>query len=322
VSPVRGDIVVEAVATGSVVPRRRVELKSRVTGVVEEVLVEPGDEIAAGDRVAHVLGVADPAGLAAARSEAREAQIALDSARADLSRTRALFDQRAISAGDLDRAETGARLADERYRLASEQVRILTDGGAKDQRAGEIRSTLAGTVLAVEVTPGSSVIEAGPFGAGTTVARVADMTDLIFEGHLSEIDVDLVRPGMPLKLEVGARLSPLDDPFERVSPEGTLIDGAVRFAVRGTVFLEQGQLVRANTSAIARIVVDERRDVVTVDRGAVRVTGDRMTVDVQVAVGRFEARPVRLGVSDGLVVEVIDGLTVDDRIRPLVAGGL
>ena len=312
------DIVKKTVATGAIVPRNEVALKSRVSGILDTVLVEPGESVEQGDLIARIRVIPDPQALQRAASGVRTARINLDDAVARLAEDEALYEDGALAAADLERRRVEVARRREELRAATDQLTLVRDGALRnaDAVSTDIRSTVEGMVLDVPVERGMSITETNTFSEGTTIAFVADMTDMIFEGKVDESEVGRIREGMPLTITVGALdNATLDGTLEFIAPKGVLEEGAVQFAIKAAVEREEGGLVRAGSSANADIVLDRRQQVLGLREALLQFDGRDPYVEVEVAPQQFERRDVELGLSDGLVVEVKSGLSLEDQVK-------
>lgn len=308
-----GDVEVKTVATGSIVPRNEVGVKSRVSGVVGQIHVDPGNLVEPGGLIATIVVQPNASQLASAQAGVRTTSIAKNDAKRQLDRAETLAAQGAVSAAELERAQTAYALARQEYAAAVADLQIVEDGAASSSGdvSTEVRSPVGGMVLSVDVKVGYSVIESNTFNEGTTIAYVADMSDLIFQGMLDESEVGRVQEGMPLTLTVGA----LDDArlegtLEYISPKGIEADGAVQFEIRAAIRPPEDVFVRAGSSANAAIVLGRAEEVVVVDERALRFEGDRVYVVTEAG----DERNVQVGLSDGLRIQVTDGLSTGDRI--------
>ena len=314
------DVVQKTVATGAIVPRVEVDIKSRVSGVLSRLDVEPGDLVARGDLVGTIQVIPDASSLSSAQSRVRSARIASDDAKIRRERAERLFGSGAISVAERDGAVLDAKLASADLANALDALTVVKEGavrGAGDV-ATEIRTTVGGMVLDVPVEAGSSVIESNTFNEGTTIATVADMSDMVFEGTVDESEVGRIREGMPIRLVVGAlRDQTFGGRLEYISPRGETVDGSVQFGIRAALDpLPEGVFIRAGSSANADIVLDRRDEVLAVDEAVVHYEKDGSAwVEVEVGEQRFERRTVELGLSDGIHVEVLSGLTGEDRLK-------
>ncbi len=311
------DIVLKTVATGAVVPRVEVDIKSRVSGVVAALHVEPGDPIEAGALIAQIRIIPDSASLNNAQTNVRTSRIELDDAARELARARELFAKSALSAAELERAERDHQLAQQSYGAAVANLQIVKEGATRGTGnvSTEVRSTVAGMVLAVDVEEGESVTETSTFSEGTTIASVANMQDMVFEGNIDESEVGRLREGMALTITVGAlENARIDGTLEYISPKGVVVDGTVQFAIRAAI-ASSDTFIRAGSSANADIVLDRRDQVLAIDERALQFEGGEPFVEIATGANRYERRPVEVGLSDGLTIEVLDGLEGDEVLK-------
>ncbi len=314
-----GDTVLKTVASGSIQPRHEILIKPQVSGIVRVVHIEAGDIVKTGDVLAEVMIVPNMSALSSAENRLSRAQISLDDANRTYERNSALFEQGVLSAMDLQRDEISLKQAKEELLSAEDNMRIVKEGvTARGGSASNtlVRSTIDGMVLDVPIKKGNSVIEANNFNDGTTIASVADMQDLIFVGKIDESEVEKLHKGLDIQLTIGA----IEDEFypaslEHISPKGVEESGAIQFEIKAAVLLEEGQFLRAGYSANAEVVLDKRTSVLTVSEMLVQYEGSNPYVEVETAPNTYEKRDVELGLSDGLSVEILSGITAEDRIK-------
>jgi HlyD family secretion protein len=317
--PLVTDIVRKAVATGKIVPRREVQIKPRVSGIIKELFVKPGDRVESGALIAEIRIVPDVAALARAEASVRTVQIALRHAASERDRARKLFDDGLISRRELSQAEVDYDLQKAELGSAQEQLQVVKEGAARKGDGAtntKVRSTVTGTVLDVPVEVGGSVIETNNFNEGTTICSVADMTDMIFLGNVDEADVGKIKRGMEVNIRVGA----IDDKtftgeLEYIAPKGTEKEGAVQFQIKAALTPSTEMAVRAGYSANAEIVLAKKSQVLAINESLLRFDGKDPYVDVEVSPGQFERRDVELGISDGIHIEVLSGVEADTTIR-------
>lgn len=318
-TPIVADIVKKSVSSGTIGPRKEILIKPQISGIVDELYVEAGDTVTAGTVLAKVRVVPDMAALAAAQSRVERSRISLENARLDFERQESLLASGVVSQQDFQQTETSYLQAQEEMLASEDNLRIVKEGAAS--RAGEasntmIASTVDGMVLDVPVEVGNQVIQANTFNEGTTMASVADMRDLIFRGQIDESEIENLRVGIPLILSIGAMPGrTFDATLEYISPKGVPENGAVQFEIRAAVQLSEGDFIRAGFSANADVVLDKREQVLALNEALVQYEGPKPFVEVQVAPQQFERRDVELGLSDGLTVEVLSGVTLEDSIK-------
>jgi len=325
-TPYVTDIVKKAVATGSVVPRKEVEIKPQVSGIVEALYVEPGMKIRRGDRIAKIRVIPQMARLADTENRVNLSKVNLDNAEREFTRqqtlrTEGILSDEAFRKAELERDRARAEVAAAKDAL-DVVVRGTTDRAA-DTASTLVRATIDGTVLDVPVEEGRSVIEANTFNEGTTLATVADMTELIFEGKVDESEVGKLRPGMDLVLTIGAiEGKKFSATLERIAPKGVEQNGAIQFEVRAALAKDTESLIRANYSANADIVLERRDKVLAIDEGLLKFDGDKSFVEVETTPQVFERREVKTGLSDGIAIEVVSGLQEADKIKSKPQGNV
>jgi len=312
-------IIKKAVATGAVVPRQEVEIKPQVSGIVDQLYVEPGKLVQAGDLVLRVRLVPNMVSLNAAQSRVARAKIALEQAQADYDRNRALAADGTISRAQFQVFEIALRNAQEEQQAARDNLDLIEKGTTSRTAQTTntlVRSTIAGMVLEVPIEVGHSVIEANTFNAGTTLATVADMDDMIFKGKVDESEVGKLKTGMQLLLTIGAiEGETFEATLEYIAPKGVEESGAMQFEIRAAIKPRRGLFLRANYSANADIVLARRDDVLALDEALLQFDHGKAFVEVQTAPQKFERREVKTGLSDGLQIEIVSGLSEADKVK-------
>lgn len=313
------DIVKKTVATGSVIPRKEVAVKPQVSGIIESIHVEPGQSVKRGDLLASIRVVPNTAALAAAESRVTQARLKSDDADREFERQRRLAAEGVVSDREFRQATLARDAAKEELAAAEDSLQVVRRGVAA--RSGNVSNTkvvatIDGTVLDVPVKEGGSVIETNTFNDGTTIATLADMSELIFEGKVDESEVGKLKPGMAIVLTIGA-LEPakFDAVLERIAPKGVDENGAIQFKIRAALKQRGDAVIRANYSANADIVLDRRDKVLAVKESLLQFEGSDVFVEVESSPQHFERRKIKTGLSDGVVIEVVDGLKKDERVK-------
>jgi len=317
-APYTTDIVNKTVAIGTIVPRQEINIKSQVSGVVSELHLDGGELIEEGDLIAQIQLIPDMEHLNRARSQLQSAQINLRNTERELERQRRLFERELIPESEFNQFMLNYELQQESVAEAANSVSLITEGTTTtaDQTSNRVRATASGMVLDVPVKRGVFVIESNTFNEGTTIAIIADMTDLIFEGQVDESEVSKLEEGMELILNIGA----LEDQvftaeLEYISPRGVEEQGTINFEIRAAIALQEDVFLRAGYSANADIILDQREQVLAINEGNLLFEADGTYVEVEVGEQRFEKRQVQTGISDGINIEIVEGLTLDDRIK-------
>ncbi len=317
-SPERRTIIQKTVAAGAIVPRREVSIKPRVSGILQRLAVVPGQIVRGGDVIAEIKIVPNVVNLNTAEARLAAAQISLKTRRREYQRLHELKKQSLIPEADFNRSELEFQLAEQEVSAASNNLQLIKEGAIRGSGkvSNVVTSTVEGMVIDVPVKIGASVIESNNFNEGTTIASVADMQDMIFQGFVDESDVGKLAEGMAASISIGALSGQkFEGKLEYISPKGTNREGTIEFEVRAALLIPPGSFVRANYSANADIILDRRDSVLAINERLLQFENGRPFVEVQSAPQRFERRPLELGLSDGVTVEVLKGLAADDRVK-------
>lgn len=319
-NPFISNVVMKTVATGSVVPRFEIEIKPQVSGIIDELYIEAGDRIQKGQVVARIKIIPDMVTLNAAETRLNRAKINYEDAQTDYQRQQKLFDKNVISYEEFKNAKVAYDSAKEELNAAENNLDLIKNGVTKKAETATntlVRSTINGMVLDVPVEVGNSVIQANTFNDGTTIASVANMNDMIFEGNVDETEVGKIKEGMPIELEIGAiEKEKFDAILEYISPKGVEENGAIQFEIKANVNLKEGQFIRAGYSANANIVLGKKDSVMVIPEGMLKFENDSSYVEVQNGEEQnFEKRFVKTGISDGINIEITEGLKLDDKVK-------
>ena len=262
--------------------------------------------------------------LSSAESRVSVAEISLAQTRREFGRTETLHDKGVVSDEEFEQGRTDLQKAEEELLNAKENLEIVKNGITsryKELSNTQIRSTIDGMILDVPIKVGNSVIQANTFNDGTTIASVADMSNMLFRGNVDETDVGKLHEGMPVKLTIGALQNvELDATLEYVSPKATEDNGVIMFEVKAAVKIPADVFVRAGYSANASIVIESREGVLTLPESTVEFEGEKtyvylLTSAEDAAEQTFDKREVKIGLSDGINIELTEGVTADDKVR-------
>ena len=313
------DIVKKTVATGSVVPRKEIEIKPQVSGIIEEIYIEPGDIVKNGDLIAKVRIIPNMINLNNAEARLDQAKIDYEDAQRVYERQKKIFDEGVIPAAEFQEYEISLNRAKSELNAAENNLQLIKEGVTKDSESSSntlIRSTIEGMVLDVPVEQGNSVIESNTFNDGTTIAVVADMGEMIFEGKVDETEVGKIRTGMNLLLTIGAiEETQFNAYLEYISPKGIEENGAIQFEIKAAVELKEDFFVRAGYSANADIVLAKKDSVLAVEESLLVFENDSVFVEIETEPQIYEKRIVEVGLSDGINIEVLSGITEEDKIK-------
>jgi HlyD family secretion protein len=294
-----------------------------VSGIIRELYVEAGDHIKKGDALAKIQIVPDMLSLSQAEQRVSGANIGVQNAQMNFDRNKPLADKGVISASEMQGFDVALRNAQQELDASEEALKVVRDG-ISNKSAGNtvVRSTIDGMILDVPVKEGNSVIERNNFNEGTTIAAIADMNDLIFQGKVDESEVGKVKLKMPVVLTVGAiENMKWDAELEYIAPKGVEENGAIQFEIRAAVKLKEGENLRSGYSANADIVLDRKDSVLTVPESIVtfNTKGDSAFVFVKDPGGEGEKAWkktwIKTGLSDGINLEVINGIDATTELK-------
>ena len=319
-SPEVRTIIKKSVATGSVEPRNETFMKSQISGIVQEVFVKAGDEVKVGDLIAKVKIIPNMVSLNNAENRVNRAKITLTNAQADYDRNKTLLDQEVIAQAEFQPFELAKKQALEELNASEDALAIVKEGVSKKASNTSntlIKSTVKGMVLDVPVEEGFNVIEANNFNDGTTIASVADMDNLIFEGLIDESEVEKLKIGMELIMNIGAiENHDFKAVLEYISPKGISEEGAIKFEVEAAVDIDSSYFIRAGYSANADVVLDRKENVLAINEALILFDENGNTsVEIEIADQQFEKRAIKTGLSDGIYIEILEGIEESDKIK-------
>jgi HlyD family secretion protein len=317
----KATIIKKSVATGKVIPLEEVEIKPQITGILDRILVEEGAIVKAGDILATVRVVPNIASLNSATGRVKNARLSFNNAKIQYQRNKNLFDKGVISRQDFETSElsfNNAKLTLSNSQSDLDIIKKGTTAGLGRAANTNIIATASGMVVEIPVKKGYQVAQTNDFNAGTTIARIADMTKMIFEGKVDESEVGKLIKGTNIEISLGAiENKKFPARLNFIAPKGTEEAGAVQFKIKADVSLDDAYFIRAGYSANAEIVLEKKDSVLSIKESLLQF--DRKTekpfVEILKEDGKFEKVDVKLGTSDGVNVEILEGVTKDDEIK-------
>ena len=310
------------IITGKIEPRNEVNVKPQISGIIAELLKEPGQFVQKGEVIAKVKVIPDMSQLSSAEMRVRLADINLKQAQVDYQREENLYNQKLVSADEYDKSKQALNQAKHEKLAAEDALEVVRDGVSKSNASASstlIRSTISGVILDIPVKVGNSVILSNTFNDGTTIATVANMNDLIFRGNIDETEVGQLVGGMNMKITIGALQDlKFDASLEYISPKAVESNGANQFEIKAAVKLSEGGKIRSGYSANAEIVLARADKVLSIPESAIEFRGDSTFVYVIKGEGKdktYNRTYVETGLSDGVNIEIKKGITAKDKVR-------
>jgi HlyD family secretion protein len=319
-NPFISSIEKKTVATGKVIPEDEIEIKPQISGIIDKIYLEEGAKVKAGELIATIKVVPNEQALYQARGRVNNAKVNLSNAELDYNRNKTLFDKGVVSAQDFQNIELAYNQAKLEVQNAQNDYQIILRGSAGGSSSANtnIRATVDGTILEIPVEEGDQVIQSNNFNDGTTIASIADLGKMIFEGKVDEGEVGKLKVGMPLEISLGA----IDDKkfnanLKFIAPKGVEEAGAVQFKIEGDVEVDESVMVRAGYSANASLVLEKKDSILVIPEALLQF--DRSTnkpyVEISTGEQQFERRDIEIGISDGVNVEIVSGLEEGDAVK-------
>ena len=319
-NPFMSSIELTSVVTGKVIPEDEVEIKPQLNGIIEKILVEEGDTVQNGQLIAVIKVVPDERSVYGAQAQVTSSKLNLENGEKQLNRAKELFAKQIISQQEFEDAELRYNSAKENLKAAENDLEIIMNGSVAGSSTANtnIRATLSGTILEIPVEVGDQVIAANNFNAGTSVAIIADLSQMIFEGKVDEAEVGNLTNGMKIIVSMAAIPDKeFDAKLKFVAPKGTEEGGAVQFKIEAELALDDDTFVRAGYSANGALVVNSKTDIMVIPEAVLQF--DRKTqqpyVEIEISDQNFERRELETGLSDGIKVEVLSGVEMTDNIK-------
>ncbi|MBI2279801.1 MAG: efflux RND transporter periplasmic adaptor subunit [Bacteroidetes bacterium] len=309
----------KTIATGKVVPEDEVEIKPQISGIIESILVKEGQLIKAGDLIAKIKVVPNEAALSSALGRVKNANYVFENSKLDLDRNKILYDKQVISTQDFNSVELRFNQAKQELSNAQNDLQIIQLGTREGGLANtNIKATISGTILEIPVKIGDQVIESNNFNPGTTIAFIANLSNMVFEGKIDEAEVGKLKLDMPLKISLGAiNDKEFDAKLRFVAPKGIEDQGAVQFKIEANVHLDTAFFIRAGYSANASLVLDKKENVLAIKEALLQFDKETNSPYVEIETGeqKFERKDVTLGISDGINVEILTGIKPTDKVK-------
>ena len=310
----------KTVATGKLNPEEEIELKPQISGIVDQIFVEEGDLVRKGDLIAKIRVVPNEQALGSAKSRINSAQLSFENAQTLFNRNKTLFGKGVISKQDFENSELSLNQSKESYDQSKDDYQIIKQGSLSGGSSANttIVAQIPGTVLEIPVREGDQVIQSNNFNAGTTIATIADMSKMIFEGKVDESEVGKLEEGKDIKVILGA-INEKEFPavLTFVAPKGVEQNGAVQFTIKADVDIEAGTKIRAGYSANAEIEIESKDSILVIKEALLqfnRIT-EKPFVELLKENGNFTKKNIQIGLSDGINVEILDGVEEGDKIK-------
>ena len=313
-------IQTKIVATGKVIPEDEVEIKPQIAGIIDKILVKEGDKVMAGDLLVKIKVVPNEQTLNSAEGRVKSAKIVLVNSETEFTRNKKLFTKGIISEQEYNSIELQYNQSQQNLKNAESDLQIIKLGSSDGSSVTNtnVRATVTGTVLEIPVKKGDQVIQANTFNPGTTIATIADLNVMIFEGKVDEGEVGKLKEEMGLEVNLAAIENKIyKAKLKFIAPKGIEEGGAVQFKIEAEVLIDNEFFVRAGYSANASIITANRENVNSLSEAVIQYDKDTKKPFVEIETGdqEFERREVKLGLADGINVEIISGVSEKEKVK-------
>lgn len=314
----RGDLVDKALAVGSIEPRVEVDVKSKISGVVDQLYADAGDYVKAGAPLIEIKPTPTPQEIVDAQRDIERAQITYNNAKRELDRVSTLKTKHLASVQSYDQANQDFQQARVNLQAAREHMELISKGSVTTSGQdikSVITAPISGYILEKKIEIGDPVVPLTSYQEGTVLMTMANMNDLLFRGTVDEIDVGKLKEGMQATIKVGALPdADVTGILSRISLKSEDKDNSVVFPIEITLTHLNGNVLRAGYSANAEIMIERRDDVLTIPERLVSFKGDTAHVEILTDNGEKKDRIIQTGLSDAMSIEVTGGLKAGDKV--------
>lgn len=315
----RGNLVEYALAVGQIEPRNEIEVKSKISGVVNKVYAESGDYVNEGDPLLEIRPDPTPLEMAEAKRNVEYSEVNLENLQQEMFRMEQLRERNMISDREYQELRSRMREAEITLQLNRERLELFESGRimiGETLIESVVKAPTDGFILEKTVDVGDPIVPLTSYQAGTPLMTLARMDDLLFKGTVDEIDVGKLAGGMETEIRIGAiPAAEVRGQLVKISLKATERDNSTVFPVEIRITDTGGHQLRAGYSANANVIIEQREDVLLIPERVVTYEDDKSIVEIpgRGENGRLETE-VSLGLSDAIHVEVIEGLQEGDVI--------
>jgi len=312
----RDTITKKQVISGNIYPVKEIEVKSVIPGVLETYYVHTGDHVRRGDRIAKIKILSEPSQIENAKMNLRVAAIVFEKDSLNYEREKNLYAKNVISTSEFEASEKTWQTSKEQYEFAKNQLHLLTEGFIPSSDVSNVViATADGTIIDLPLEEGAAVAERSMFRDGTNVALIARLDSFLFKGKVVENDVLALRNGITLTI-MPTSISGLkiEANIRKIAPKGYLEQGIMKYDVEAVFALPDSVYVFSGFNAMAEFILDERQDVLTLPESCLIFDNDSAFVNL-LENGKFERKPITTGLSDGINIEIISGVTENDKVK-------
>ena len=314
----RGSIIDKALAVGRIEPKKEISVKSKISGIVKQAYVDIGDAVNVGDPLFDIAPNPTPVEFAEAKRQVELYQVTFDNAQREFDRVKTLNEKKLISRQEYDNSLAAYEEAELHLKLSKEKLSLIESGRTEiaDRMVDNvIKSPIAGIVLSLLVEEGDPIVPLTSYQAGTELMTLAEMEDLIFKGNVDEIDVGKLHEGMTVEIEIGALPNDkVNGVLKKISPKAHKEEGSTLFEVEISIEEIGKKFLRAGYSANADVIITKKEDILLIPERLITMKDSVASVEVQDSAGVVTTKEVKTGLSDGIKIEVVEGLQEGEQV--------
>jgi len=316
--PIITNIELRQYVSGILIPEKEVELKSQISGILKKMYVKAGDTIQRGDLIAEISVLPNPQNIETASKTVTTCQINFNKCKKEYEQYKNLYHKKVVAEQEFDKYADAYLISKEELKSAKKQLEIIKKGYSKDQEniPNFIRSTVSGTVLEIPLKEGASITERNNYNNGSNLASIANLQTLIFKAKVNESDITYLKKGMTFNIEISALKGKIiKAELIHITPKATEENGIMKFDIEAKVKNDQNIQLYPGFSAVAEMILDSRDSVLTINERNLIFNNDSIYVEILDEDYKKQKRLVKTGLSDGLRIEIIDGLSLKDKIK-------
>lgn len=312
------DIEETLTISGVIQPMKEIEIKSTISGVLETLSVQVGDEVKIGQDLARIQYVKAPMEYKDLMKNMEVAKTRYNHALQRFQRTTDLHDKKLISSQEYENEMDDLSILLTEYESLKSELNMLKGKYQTEGVSNVITSTAEGTILDLPVKEGGSVMARGTLSEGSTIAKVADLSSLVFKGEVVEADLSNLKVGMPVHYTCNVLPDVLfNGEITLIAPMGIIRDGIARFQITASINVPKKyhKYIKAGCTANATVVLKRAYNVIALDEKYFQFNDDTIFVEVKKSDGIYEKRNLTTGISDGIYTEIIKGINIKDLIK-------
>ncbi len=305
---------------GKVVSQNEIMIKPQISGIIEKVYLTEGAAVKKGDLIATIKVVPNEQALYQARGRVKNAKIAYEFAEIDFNRNEKLYSKGVIAEVEFLNNKLAFDTAKLELENAKNDYQIILNGYRHGVSRSNTRilSPQSGTLMEIFVKKGEQVIQSNNFNDGTTIATISDLTKMSFEGKVNEGKVGKLKLGMPLEITLAENQEKkMEAVLKFIALKSVEESSYVQFEIVGDIQMEDGFFMRSGYSANASLTLGRKDSVLVIPEALLQFDKTTNYPFVEVAVGEreFERRDIEIGISNGIITEVVSGLTINDKVK-------